>query len=45
MRGRSHEQAAADLRRDYPEIWEHEAFRAGYGRGQQYLEERSVTRT
>ena len=30
------------LHRDYPEVWEHEAFRAGYARGQQYVAARAA---
>ena len=36
------DQAASDLKTQYPGVWESAAFRAGYARGQQYLEQRSM---
>jgi hypothetical protein len=36
LRGRPYEQAQSDLAWRYPEIYQHEAFRAGYERGQAY---------
>jgi len=44
LRGRSYADASSQLQADYPGIWEHEAFRAGYVRGQQHLEERATAR-
>lgn len=41
FRGKSHAEAAERLKTAYPAIWEQEAFRAGYARGRQYLEERA----
>jgi hypothetical protein len=37
-RGKSHAASAAYLKSEYPEVWEDEAFRSGYARGQQYQE-------
>jgi hypothetical protein len=37
MRGKTIDEAAELLAVEYPGVWEHEAFRAGYARGQQYL--------
>jgi len=43
-RGKSHADAASYLKTRYPDVWESDAFRAGYARGQQYHDERSLAR-
>jgi hypothetical protein len=42
VRGKSYPDAADYLKSEYPSVWESEAFRAGYARGQQYQEQRSL---
>jgi hypothetical protein len=42
LRGRSYSSASSLLKNDYPAIWEHEAFRAGYARGQEYVGDRAA---
>jgi hypothetical protein len=39
-RGKSHAEAADYLRSEYRDVWESDAFRAGYERGRQYREQR-----
>lgn len=41
-RGRSYAESVEELKAQYPDVWEHEAFRAGYTRGQQYWDERAM---
>lgn len=41
-RGKSYAEAAAELKSAFPDVWEDEAFRAGYARGREYLEQRSL---
>jgi len=40
FRAKAYDDAVAELKAAYPGVWEHEAFRAGYARGHQYLEQR-----
>jgi len=42
VRGRSHAEASEYLKGEYPDVWESDAFRAGYARGQAYREQRSM---
>ena len=37
-RGRTHSEASSYLRNEFPDIWESEAFRAGFARGRQYYD-------
>ena len=41
-RGRSFDEAAEYLKSEYPDVWETDAFRAGYARGRQYQEQRAM---
>jgi hypothetical protein len=41
-RGKTYAEAAVYLKSEYPDLWENEAFRAGYARGQAYQEQRSM---
>ena len=38
MRGKSYQEALAELRRDFPNVAGERAFERGYGRGQEYLQ-------
>jgi hypothetical protein len=37
-RGKTHAEAATYLKNEFPDLWEAEAFRAGYARGRQYYD-------
>jgi len=40
VRGKSYDEAAAYLKANYPDVWESDAFRAGFARGRQYQDAR-----
>lgn len=45
LRGKSHAEAAERLKKEFPDVWDMEAFRTGFARGREYHEMRSrVTR-